>query len=121
MLEQNQPQKVTCTCPAGHRIRASLAMIGESVSCPRCDVQFVFGQSNDSVSDSVVMRILGDGPQESPEQEQQSQSSVPASRPCARCGVGVSESASVCQCCNSYVGAFPTFMHRIQAGQISNN
>lgn len=110
--------KITCKCSRGHKVRGSATLIGKTVRCPRCSDQFVFGyEVRESVSDTAVMRILGDGPAPPPEPKAQA-----LKRPCSRCGVGISPSASICEHCNCYVGQLPDFFEKLgTAARASNN
>ena len=69
MNNSNSDSKFTVSCPSGHRLRGDLEMIGETVSCPKCQTPFVFAPTrpeqsvNRSVTDTGVMRILGEMPQ----------------------------------------------------------
>jgi hypothetical protein len=137
--------KITVTCPAGHRLRGGTLLIGKSVCCPKCHAEFVFAPSRSTsgdgrqVTDTGVMRILGEMPkreptmpfEEPPSQKRavtdtgvmrilgdQPEISKPASgavplRPCSRCGVHIPESMAVCDHCHCYVGVLPAFMRQL--------
>ena len=69
-MNKLQPENtITVSCPSGHRLRGGFEMFGKNVKCPRCQAAFVFApaKANDSdhraVTDTGVMRILGDMPQ----------------------------------------------------------
>lgn len=101
--------KMTCKCNRGHKVRGSVSLVGETVRCPRCSDQFIFGyEERESVSDTAVMRILGDGPAPAPAPKPQA-----ITRPCSRCGVEISPSTSVCEHCNCYVGLLPDFFEKL--------
>ncbi len=72
-MNKPQPENtITVSCPSGHRLRGGFEMFGKNVKCPRCQAAFVFApdKANDSdhraVTDTGVMRILGDMPQVTP-------------------------------------------------------
>ena len=108
-MQSTDPAKVTCHCPTGHKVRGDIAMTGERVVCPACKTPFTFGVVNTdkaTVSDTGVMRILGDF--DAPETID---SDVPkATVPCGRCGVAIEQTATVCKHCNTYASAMPSFM-----------
>ena len=105
MNEQNA-ERITCKCPRGHKLRGEADLIGKTVRCPRCSEKFVFGyQIREDVTDTAVVRILGDAPTPPPTPEKE-----PSMRLCTRCGVATSAKASVCQHCNCYVGLMPDFL-----------
>ncbi|MCA9136103.1 MAG: hypothetical protein KDB00_05075 [Planctomycetales bacterium] len=59
MNEQNE--RMLCQCPQGHRLRASVDLIGKTVRCPKCCDTFVFGYAiRETVTDETVLKILGD-------------------------------------------------------------
>ncbi|MCC9603245.1 hypothetical protein LOC67_22070 [Stieleria sp. JC731] len=111
MSEMNA-ERVTCKCPRGHKVRGGSELIGKTVRCPRCKEKFVFGyQIREAVTDTAVVRMLGDAPAipAAPVAEE------PSLRPCTRCGVAISKNASVCKHCNCYVGHLPDFFARLNA------
>ncbi len=148
----NTPQsdnKITVACPSGHRLRAGTEMVGKTVACPKCQAKFVFAPmkatpsehapASRGVTDTGVMRILGDMPKTSqPEKPQRPpenravtdtgvmrilgdvtdlrqapQPSSVALRPCSRCGVPIPESLAVCNHCHCYIGVMPTFLKQL--------
>ncbi|NND98709.1 MAG: hypothetical protein HKN47_15420 [Pirellulaceae bacterium] len=118
MLDNSKPQKLECTCPSGHKLRGDVELIGELVECPACDVRFVFGiQANDgmNVSDTAVMRILGDVPA-----SKSKPTETPVTQPCRTCGSTIDESASVCHHCNSYVAILPGFLQSMMKAAKNN-
>ncbi len=117
---ESRTQKIKSCCPAGHPVRGDVAMAGQKVRCPRCDVSFVFAPPERAVvvsspkagvTESSVMRILGDAdpspstPEFSPVQAR--------TRSCPKCSVSILESVAVCRHCKCYVGAMPTFMREL--------
>ncbi|MGB7345831.1 MAG: hypothetical protein WBD20_16565 [Pirellulaceae bacterium] len=112
-MDQSTDNKIASTCPSGHKLRGNVSLSGEKVICPRCKQVFIFGVSESrtptSVSDTGVMRILGDIPKTS----QLGFAEAPATKPCGRCGVAIDATAPVCKHCNSYVGVMPEFMRSV--------
>jgi uncharacterized C2H2 Zn-finger protein len=112
MNDNTANSKITVSCPAGHRLRGDIQMAGNTVRCPKCSVEFVFAPLksdaavNRAVTDTGVMRILGDSPELPPIPEKK----MATDRPCPRCGILMSINASVCKHCNCYVGVMPRFM-----------
>ena len=126
MMLQPITQKITVTCPAGHRLRGNSNLVGKKVKCPKCDHEFTFaltfqrsnGGDNKPVTDTGVMRILGTMDAVPPAPKKR----VKTERPCNRCGTLLPESAAVCNRCNCYVGVLPSFMNEISAsGQDTNS
>lgn len=110
--------KVTSTCPSGHKVRGSIGFVGKTVRCPKCREKFAFGsdftpkpneRDSSSVSDTGVMKILGDW-HATPDLSDREQV---ATKTCSRCGVSIPETSAVCFHCNCYVGAMPNFMKQI--------
>jgi hypothetical protein len=137
--------KITVACPSGHRLRGGTNLVGKRIKCPKCKSEFVFAPTqpasarNRAVTDTGVMRILGDAPQSRPPATKPAKSeshaitdtgvmrilgnespSPPAQqlsvemRRCPRCQVQTPESAAVCEHCNCYLGAMPTFLKQMQ-------
>jgi hypothetical protein len=112
MNENTANTKITVSCPEGHRLRGDIKMAGNTVRCPKCSVEFVFAPLKSeaaverAVTDTGVMRILGDSPELPliPEKKRATD------RPCPRCGISMSMNASVCNHCSCYVGVMPRFM-----------
>jgi hypothetical protein len=147
-MKMNKPQPettITVSCPSGHRLRGGTAVLGKTVKCPKCQTSFVFAptKSNQSdhcaVTDTGVMRILGDMPQlPSPAQPIQrdnravtdtgvmrilgdelefplppKQPTEAKTRPCSRCDIAILDSLAVCPHCNFYIGVMPSFMEKM--------
>ena len=112
MNENTANTKITVSCPAGHRLRGDIKMAGSTVRCPKCSVEFVFAPVksetpvNQAVTDTGVMRILGESPVLPPPPVKK----LTIDRACPRCGISMSIDASVCKHCNCYVGVMPSFM-----------
>ncbi len=152
----NKPEsrvKITVACPSGHRLRGGTNLVGKRVKCPKCNSEFVFAPTqpaesqNRAVTDTGVMRILGDAPQSRPPATKSAKSesravtdtgvmrilgnhsaSPPMQQPsvemrrCPRCQVLTPESAAVCEHCNCYLGAMPTFLKQMQGtGDVESN
>ena len=128
-------------------------MVGQTVKCPKCQSEFVFAPTksilseNRLVTDTGVVRILGDMPQPVPPPEKPADSekrgvtdtgvvrilsdvsqlppqtpthSTVAMRPCSRCNVPIPESETVCSHCNCYVGVMPTFLQQMTGNNDAN-
>ena len=109
--------KVTAACPAGHKLRGNSSLVGKTVKCPRCGVEFVFALTfkrstqtdGKEVTDTGVMRILGSMDAVPPAPKRR----VNTDRPCTRCGAAVPENTSVCSHCNCYIGVLPAFLNEM--------
>ncbi len=109
-MSEIERESVTCKCPRGHKLRGNAGLIGKTVRCPRCSEKFVFGyQVRQHVTDTAVVRILGDAPAPPPTPQDD-----PATRPCTRCGVAMSATATVCDHCNCYVGHLPDYFGQLE-------
>ncbi len=109
MNDSTNEERMTCKCPRGHKLRGGISLVGKTVRCPRCSDKFVFGyQIRESVTDTAVVRMLGDAPQPAPVVQD-----LPTTRPCPRCSVGISMTAHVCSNCNCYVGNLPDFFAKL--------
>ncbi|MGI9474858.1 MAG: hypothetical protein ACR2NZ_25230 [Rubripirellula sp.] len=124
MNQSKLETKITVACPSGHRLRGDATLEGKTVKCPKCASDFVFasaGQrksaSEAAVTDTGVMRILGDMGSLPPAPERVGAST----RPCTRCGVAISESLAVCNHCNCYIGVMPTFLKQMNSPQSQRN
>lgn len=156
MHEPQPTSKITHLCPSGHRLSGGAELVGKTVKCPRCGAAFVFAPSaeapptspsapvNDDrrVTDTRVMRILGDHPSPPVSSEPAPPVNAEAkgftdtgvmrilgdvshlppppeerqetpTRPCPRCEVPIPETAAVCEHCNCYVGVMPRFMSNL--------
>ena len=120
MTNKNDSVKIAVACPSGHRLRGDSKLVGKTVECPKCETDFVFAptlsrhpDAEKTVTDTGVMRILGDMGSLPPAPERQSVET----RPCTRCGVAISESLAVCNHCNCYVGVMPSFMRSMGPGE----
>lgn len=108
------------TCPEGHRLRASEKAIGKTLACPVCRSAVVVQEATppamerDALSDTGVMRILGDYAMPSDQAEPVTETQVVegrqhVERECPQCGCGISQGVSICQSCRCYVGPVPDF------------
>lgn len=117
MLQPVNGAKVTAVCPSGHKLRGNSELVGRPVKCPRCSCEFVFALTLDraintntkKVTDTGVMRILGELSSLPPAPKSRQASE----RPCNRCGILIPEETAVCSHCNCYVGAMPTFLRQM--------
>ncbi len=94
--------EITASCPRGHRVRGPRALGGRMVKCPKCAAEFMFqAPAPKNVTDTGVMRILGDLPALPPLPPTRAE---PQTRPCPRCEQAIPLSITVCQYCACYVG-----------------
>lgn len=111
--------KVAAVCPSGHKLRGDSSLVGKTVKCPRCEVEFVFALTfkpspvvdAKEVTDTGVMRILGDMETVPPAPKRRANQD----RPCTRCGTSVPETSAVCGHCNCYVGVLPSFLNEMSS------
>ncbi|GAA4460134.1 ATP-binding protein [Novipirellula rosea] len=97
-------------CHAGHRLKAGTHLRGRTLPCPKCRAEVVVPQPKDTLSDTGVMRILGDlAPLSEPPVAKQQ----PPQRPCPRCSLEVSVDLSVCNHCQCFIGIVPDYMKQI--------
>ncbi|WDQ16886.1 ATP-binding protein [Rhodopirellula sp. P2] len=113
------------TCSNGHHLRAAGALAGKTLPCPRCGVAVTIPWEDaftvpeqppqrDSLSDTGVMRILGEASM--PVQQSETQPSDPSTgshRPCPRCEHLVSDQSTVCPKCSCYMGVLPQFLRAL--------
>jgi hypothetical protein len=100
-------------------LRGKAELIGKTIRCPRCSETFVFGyQIREEVTDTAVVRMLGDAP---PPPPSPGASRQPATRPCARCGVAISVKVSVCEHCQCFVGHLPDYLAGMDDSEVSRN
>jgi endogenous inhibitor of DNA gyrase (YacG/DUF329 family) len=102
-------------CESGHRLKAAASLRGKTLPCPKCQKPVVIVELDNKVSDTGVMRILGETsplpPAPTPLRLQL--------RPCPECAADVRKDAPICQHCQSYIGASPDYVkqqERIQRG-----
>ena len=100
-------EKIHLRCSSGHQIpipsdRVSVATV-EEVWCPSCNRQVSASREKNSLSDTGVMRILGDWLPSSSGQPNVETEQLTA-RKCPRCECGFRESLTVCPHCQCYVG-----------------
>ena len=107
-------------CAAGHRLRASSALSGQTRPCPKCGVAVEIPavenathpllnveKRRQTVSDSSFMRVLGSSPQLPDPPAVQT---TPRTKPCPRCDTTVATEVNVCPHCQCYVGRLPHFL-----------
>jgi hypothetical protein len=125
MLEPVNASKISTLCPSGHKLRGNSGLIGRTVKCPRCSCEFVFELTlnrtsktgGKQVSDTGVMRILGDMSALPPSPTRIDSSE----RPCSRCNALIPEDAPVCSHCKCYVGALPSFLKQMNSTSPQKN
>lgn len=126
MSHPETESKITMACPSGHRVRGGVEMLGRTVRCPKCQVEFRFTTEpkrttpepdSRQMTDTGVMRILGDFNQ-MPEAPESTEATL---KPCTRCGVPIPETLTVCNHCNCYVGLMPSFMKQISGNVPQRN
>ncbi|MDG2221285.1 MAG: hypothetical protein P8L85_07895 [Rubripirellula sp.] len=125
MQETTPDSKITVQCPSGHRLRGDTKLIGKTVKCPKCEVDFTFAEpepthpvtesspsrvDNQEITDTGVMRILNEMGELA---RVDIEPNVVDSRPCTRCGTSVPENMAVCSYCNCYLGILPSYMQRL--------
>lgn len=90
-------------CTSGHRLKAGLHLCGRVLPCPKCQDPVVIPQPPNSLSDTGVMRILGDV---APLPAAQIMSKQPSDQPrsCPRCEREMGRDRSVCPHCSCFVG-----------------
>lgn len=105
---------LTTECPNGHRVRGDLGWLNREVRCPHCDTAFTFRrpggtaaevvaidgtriQDRPSVSDTGVMRILGNIPNPAEHDDG-------TVRHCSNCGATYPGYVPTCYNCNLELG-----------------
>ena len=117
-MNEKSLEFVTTECPNGHRVRGDAGWLDHEVKCPHCQAEFLFThpeshpesvvavrpptpggqpgggpqQSRDRVSETGVMRILGDYVPPGFAERQ--------TRRCGQCGTTYPAGVSVCDRCN---------------------
>lgn len=92
------------TCELGHRLKAGVHLSGRTLACPKCKRSVVVPQRRDTLSDTGVMRILGDvDPLPAPPVLRPNEDSE--RRNCPRCECQIDAERSVCPYCDCYVGS----------------
>ncbi|TWU39932.1 hypothetical protein Q31b_32480 [Novipirellula aureliae] len=118
----NQADYIPVACVNGHSLRAPERSVGRTLPCPVCGEPVVVARPRASVSDTGVMRILGEfvpATASSVPAEFRMPADQPESRPCPVCSCAVSESASVCQACHCYVGKSPDYLRSLMRASSS--
>ncbi len=94
-------------CPQGHKVKAKAPLAGKMVRCPACkSVMLVperprnFLKPREELTQSGVLRILGDAPPSPPMPEPSKQTH----RNCPRCKKSLRVSQTICDHCQLYVG-----------------
>ncbi|RMF40252.1 MAG: hypothetical protein D6753_12105 [Planctomycetota bacterium] len=98
-------------CPQGHKIRARRELAGQQGKCPRCGVKLTVPElprpsgleiKRDALTESALMRVLGDVPAPPPPPPPKTE----PKRYCPRCRHVVSTATTVCGNCKLYVGVY---------------
>ncbi len=88
------------SCSQGHRLSADSRFVGKRARCPTCqEAMVVPPPPKTSITDSSVMRILGDAEPPPP----MPSANEPKYKRCGRCGASLLQSAKVCDECQTYV------------------
>ena len=99
-------------CPHGHSVKAKAALAGKMAKCPGCDAVMLIPEpaklqiqrAKSSITESAVMRILGDATPLPPPPEKIRE----APRNCPRCHKALRVYVTICDGCKLYVGLNPT-------------
>ncbi|EMI57684.1 hypothetical protein [Rhodopirellula sallentina] len=123
-------QSQTITCPQGHQLRASKRVFGKTLPCPVCKQLLTVPlfppppetdpvaadasapeEKKDSLSDTGVMRILGDyvARDEEHARDKSVDEKARTVRSCPVCDSSLSEAVTICKNCKCYVGPTPDF------------
>jgi len=104
------------TCDGGHRLKANSKLAGKTLVCPVCRTHVSVPAPEDTLSDTGVLRILGDAQPISAADD-----SLPFElRPCPRCHVQVRGHLSVCPACDCYIGVSPDYLKRLHDQPLRN-
>lgn len=94
-------------CPQGHKIKAKPELAGKLAKCPSCKSVMLVPErvkllvkSREALTQSGVLRILGDAPKLPPMPEK----SRAIKRICPRCSKTLTPALTVCTHCQLYVG-----------------
>lgn len=93
-------------CQNGHRLKAEVSQAGRTSHCPRCQAPIVVPKrAPHPVTDSGIVRLLGEMEAESPSAPRQAPLPVNQApdRSCPRCDSPLSPSARSCDACGLYV------------------
>ncbi len=114
--------RIHFTCPEGHKLTAKAELAGKLGKCPGCDrvvvvpkpvnLEEVLANRNE-MTDSGVMRILGEVPPLPPAPEKPSG----AHRTCPRCHKILNHTATICSGCQLYVGVQAATDQRPELGR----
>jgi hypothetical protein len=109
------------TCKAGHRINAPARLAGKTLPCPKCGVGVTIPkpEHNDKLSDTAVLRILGDAPVAITEHVQPADES--GTRKCPRCEVRMGWYLTVCPLCQCYAGPVADYWHKMLGDNAPQN
>ncbi|MEL7267466.1 MAG: hypothetical protein AAFP69_22020, partial [Planctomycetota bacterium] len=104
-------------CSSGHRIRAGNALRGQTLPCPKCGGAVrvpMASESSDPLSDTGIMRILGDLPPLPQQATSRIDDNQPTAHVCPRCGTANPPTAAICRNCNCYTGSLPNLQRQSQ-------
>ncbi len=105
-------ENIAVKCPNGHKLTGPSDLAGRKVRCPKCNTSFVLTLPPKQVlTDTAVMKLLGDVTPVPPPPEETPKSK----KVCARCHHSISINANVCEHCQCYVGAMPSFLTQMIA------
>ncbi len=99
-------------CPHGHSVKAKATLAGKMAKCPACEAVMLIPEptrlqiprGNSALTESAVMRILGDAaPLPSPPEK-----IIESPRNCPRCHKALPGYTTICDGCKLYVGLNPT-------------
>ncbi len=119
--------RIEVVCENGHRLKAARHLRGTSRCCPQCKVEVQIplqsaSASHDPLSDTGVMRILGEQDALPPPPiAAQSAAQSPQYRNCPRCDRSIPVDVSVCQHCQCYTGVMPNFLKKMWGSSHHND
>lgn len=87
-------------CPSGHRLKAQLRFEGTPVTCPACNRHTIVPRqhSENAISDSSVVRLLGDY---EPVQDLKP-AKKESTKSCPRCNTALLPTDRICSKCQMY-------------------
>ncbi len=101
-------------CAGGHRIHAAHRLGGQTLPCPKCGIPVLVPKmKTDTLSDTAVLRILGDVTPPQVNESNASESNRQAVRACPRCSVKIGLYLSVCPFCQCYAGPVSDYWHKM--------
>jgi ssDNA-binding Zn-finger/Zn-ribbon topoisomerase 1 len=98
-------------CNEGHRIHAAHRLAGKTLPCPKCGVPVTVPEAKtDPLSDTAVLRILGDSTAST---QAAAAADEPTTRACPKCSVQIGLYLSVCPFCHCYAGAVSDYWEKM--------